>query len=298
MSSHRVVVGVKGAPVNSAALLWAVAEAGETGMLLVVGYACPADSALAAPGAGTRMSLLELVEPSLARAVAAAKQRLGGDRVAVVARAEPPGEMLVGLAESSDLLVIGSPAGRGWLERGSTTHYVVRHARCPVVVVRQPSGTLDTGEGGPFRGNVVVGVDGTASAQAALQFGFGYAVEHRRPLVALNVIPFAETDLWYDDELLETHVTVESAALELLAQEVEPWEHKYPDVAVKRAVFMGRPLDGIVRAADGAALLVVGDSSHGRVRQMLGSVSHGVIDRARCPVAVVHGGNPEDEAEQ
>ena len=209
MSSQRVVVGVSGVSENWQTLSWAVTEAGEAGKLLVVCHACSADSALAAPGAGVRMPFLELVEPALARAVAAARQRLGGDRVTFVARAEAPGEMLVGLAEASDLLVVGAPARPGWSERGSTTHHVARNARCSVVVVPRSSVTRDDGPVGPFRGHVVVGIDGSASAQAALQFGFGSAAEHRRPLVAVNVTPRAETDVWYDDELLE-HISPSS----------------------------------------------------------------------------------------
>ena len=64
---------------------------------------------------------------------------------------------------------------------------------------------------------------------------------------------------------------------------------KYPDVATKRAVYAGRPLPGLVRAAQGATLLVVGDHDRSvAVRAVLGTVSDGVLDRTECPVAVVH----------
>ena len=60
-------------------------------------------------------------------------------------------------------------------------------------------------------------------------------------------------------------------------------------VATKRAVYAGRPLPGLLRAAAGASLLVVGD--HGRstaVRALLGTVSDGALDDDTGPVAVVH----------
>jgi len=68
------------------------------------------------------------------------------------------------------------------------------------------------------------------------------------------------------------------------------WQHAFPDVAVKRAIFAGAPLSGLLRGADGAALLVVGDRGLGQVRRaLLGSVSQGAIERAGEPVAVVRG---------
>jgi nucleotide-binding universal stress UspA family protein len=302
MSRRSVVVGVCHSPESWPAMSWAVVEAGRNGGRLVVCYACTAGSPLAGPGAGARMALLEVVEPALARAVAAARVQLGGaQRLTVVPRGEPPGEALVGLAHGADLLVVGAPSRQGWMERGSTLHDVVRHASCPVVVVR-PS-TFDAHIGGaadergarPFRGHVVVGVDGSVPARAALEFGFEYASDHRRPLLAVHVTPRAASDLWYDDELLETRLSVEPAALELLAIEVEPWQHKYPEVTVKRAVYMGRSVDGILRASDGATLLAVGNSRRGRVSRLLGSVTQGAIDRAQCPVAVVGPGREAAE---
>jgi nucleotide-binding universal stress UspA family protein len=59
-------------------------------------------------------------------------------------------------------------------------------------------------------------------------------------------------------------------------------------VAVKRAAYGGAPLPGLVRAAQGAHLAVVGD--RGRppaVRALSGSVTDGLLGAAPCPVAVV-----------
>jgi nucleotide-binding universal stress UspA family protein len=262
MYGQRIVVGVSSSPLDWQTLAWAVGQANESGRDLVVCHACAQDSALAAPGAASRTALLELVEPALARAVSTARLRLGGDRVSVVARAMAPHDLLIQVVRASDLLVVGAPIHSGWLERRSTTHHIVRDAPCPVVVVRS------TGSSGALRDRVVVGVDGSSSARAALEFGFSYAAEHRRPLAALTVNDRAETDL---------------------DGEVEPWQHKYPEVTVERFVLAGRPLETIVDASAGAALLVLGESSHSRLRQLLGSVSHGAIDRAACPVAVVGG---------
>jgi nucleotide-binding universal stress UspA family protein len=303
----QIVVGVSGSQGGWQALSWAVSEAAATGRALVIAHACRADVAverlagiaaarnggLATISSRRALEALTLQLPAVARGVAAAQLRLGGHRVQLVVRPEPAGELLVGIADRSDLVVVGPPVRPGWLERASTASYVVHHALGPVVVARGDSGVRGGdgrgGDGrGPFRGNVVVGVDGSASARPALAFGFGFAAEHRLPLVALHVTERGSTDVWYDDHLLETHLVGEPAALELLAAEVEPWQHRYPGVAVKRAIFAGPPLSGLLRGADGAALLVVGDRGLGPVRRaLLGSVSQGAIERAGEPVAVV-----------
>jgi nucleotide-binding universal stress UspA family protein len=262
---------------NWLTLSWAITEAGVGPKDLLVCYACAPDSPLAVPGASARMGVLERVEPTLARVVAAARLRLGTDRLSVVVRPEPPGELLVRTASPGDVIVVGAPPRPGWFARESTTRYVLRHAPCPVVVVRPSADLAERAHGRAFSGHIVVGVDGSVPARGALGFGFTYAAEHRRPLVAVNVTPHGEHDLWVDDVLLETHLTAEPAALELLAVEVERWRHKCPDVSVKRAVLVGRPVAGLLRAADGAAALVVGGGRRGAVSRIVGSVRRELV---------------------
>jgi nucleotide-binding universal stress UspA family protein len=70
-----------------------------------------------------------------------------------------------------------------------------------------------------------------------------------------------------------------------LAHEVEPWHLKHPAVPVKRALVGGAPLEGLRRVSHAAAMLVVGTA--GGSHSPLGSVSHGLIESASCPVAIV-----------
>lgn len=268
------------------ALAWAIDEATVVGARLVLCHACPPDSPLAGRGPATPISLVELVDPPLARAVASARASLGGDRVDLQVLAGRPGPVLVAAATHADLVVLGAPDPVRPRRPRGPAHHVARHAPCPVVVNRPV---------GPHRhaalsGHVVVGVDDSAAGRAALDFGFGYAERHRRPLAAVRVTEHTDDDLWFDERTLSTHFATEPADLALLAAEVEPWMRKYPAVAVKRALYGGRPLPGLLRATGGATLLVVGDHGHGGVvRAILGSVSDGALDDAGCPVAVVHG---------
>ena len=83
---------------------------------------------------------------------------------------------------------------------------------------------------------------------------------------------------------------------------MEPWSLKYPKVAVKCAVYGGPPLAGLLRAANGVRLLVIGDHRRGpATRTLLGTVTHGALDQAAGPVVVVRahsaGMRPSDGSE-
>jgi nitroreductase len=76
---------------------------------------------------------------------------------------------------------------------------------------------------GPFAGQVVAGVDGSAGSRAAIEFAFDEASRHRRPLAAVHVTNENREDFWFDDVVLSTHFPSEPAGLDLLAAEIEPW---------------------------------------------------------------------------
>lgn len=272
-----VLVGVGGAS-GWEALAWAVDEAARTAGDVVIVHAYQPDSPLAGPSDRITPGLLELADAGLARAVAAARSRLGADRVALDLRAGAAGDVVLAAARKADLVVMGAPTGHA-----ATVHQIVTEAPCPAIVVHP----LRPGTERPFAGHVVVGVCGAPPARAALEFAFGYAAAHRLPLAAVHVTTERLEDYWFDERTLATYFSAEPAGLELLAVEVEPWMHKYPEVAVKRAVFAGRPLDGLLRAGQGARLLAVGDRGPRPGGQLLGSVSHGAVDLAGCPVALI-----------
>jgi nucleotide-binding universal stress UspA family protein len=189
------------------------------------------------------------------------------------------------LSQGARMLVLGTHGYFGHAARvfPPTALRVIARAACPVVVHSQLAGGH-----GPFAGHVVVGVDGSAAARTALDFAFRHAEAHGRPLAAITVSEKPTTDYWTDDELLETHFVGEPPAEALLATEVEPLEARYPKVPVKRAVFGGRVVPGLLRAALGADLLVIGDRGRGLTsRSLLGSVTEEMVASATSPVAVV-----------
>ncbi len=144
---------------------------------------------------------------------------------------------------------------------------------------------MRTASGTFVRSNVVVGVDGSPAANQALSFGFSFAAEHRQPLAAVAVTPHTDSDVWFDDQMLETHLISELEPAAMLAREVEPWHHKFPAVHVRRAVVAGAPTDGLRRSAQSAAILVVGTAGIGPAS--LGSVTRALLESAPCPIAIV-----------
>ncbi len=288
MPAKTIVVGAGGGPAGWQTLAWAVAHASLGGSHLVVCHVCPPDSLLAQRGNRAPLGVLEMTDPALARAMAAARDRLGAHRVTLAVHTGHLGRAIVAAASGADLLVVGPPSRTNWTGRPSTTHHVVRHAPCPLVVVRLTRPV----PGSPFAGHVVVGVDGSRPSRAAVRFGFDWAAAHRQPLAAVHVTR-SDHDVWYDETTPETWRAVEPPGFALLTEEVDRWRPEYPGVAVKRGLYGGRPLDGLLHAAGGARLLVVGDRGQNpATRAVLGSVAHGAVDRADCPLAVVHADLP------
>ncbi|WP_344612932.1 universal stress protein [Dactylosporangium salmoneum] len=134
----------------------------------------------------------------------------------------------------------------------------------------------------PVRGRIVAGYDGSAGSAAALRLAAAEAaasggllhVVHaqlRRSAYALLLPPGAVGAAAEEAERL-----VEAARARL--------RQDYPDLRVRPAVVAGGPGSALVRAARGAALLVVGRTGPGP-----GGVAAHVMAGAACPVTVVGG---------
>jgi nucleotide-binding universal stress UspA family protein len=281
----RILVGLADRPCMDRTLGWAVMEAAATGAWLVIVRAeVRRPSILKAVACGFGPALEE-ADPVLARAIVTARMTLS-DRVAVTADRDSAGAVLAGAARSGDLVVVGAPTVSGWWGRGSTTYHVMTRALCPVVAIHDPvTAESDHGSGRSFRGQVVVGVDGSPAAHAALEFGFGYANQHGIPVVAAMTTRHPVEDIWFDDQFIETHLATEPAEATMLAADVEPWHLKYPAVAVRRAVVGDDAVDGLRRVSRDAALLVIGTAADRTAP--LGRVSRSLVEWAGCPVAVV-----------
>ncbi len=163
-SRQAVVVGVDGSPSSRTALDWAAAIAAAEHRELRVIYALsvpPMPVPLAVPPLGPQADeLRDAVHRFLQDAVDRARQAHPGLEASGAVIDGQPAAVLHREAQQARLVVIGSRGLGGFsgLLLGSTGVTLSAHSPCPVVVVREASST----------GDVVVGVDGSARATAAV----------------------------------------------------------------------------------------------------------------------------------
>jgi nucleotide-binding universal stress UspA family protein len=187
------------------------------------------------------------------------------------------------LSADAQLLVVGAGARRGRRRTGAVAAHLVAHARCPVAVVRS-----DPDHPELPAAPVVVGVDGSPSAQvaaraaatAASTLGRRLLVVHARPTVADPFGRHADLPNPTDDEQHPTHRAARAVADDLAARN----EGLHVDVELVD----DDPATALVELSYAAPLLVVGSRGLGGFRGMLlGSVSADVVREATCPVLVV-----------
>ncbi|MEU6674396.1 universal stress protein [Streptomyces sp. NPDC046925] len=192
----------------------------------------------------------------------------------------PPVGALLAAARSSALLVVGS-RGAGALSRvlvGSVALAVAARASCPVALVRAGSRTEDTGSAAGPDGPVVLGLDLARAGDELLEYAFDAAASREVPLHVVHVwtaplIPSADAI----DPMPEKE--------RRLAAELAPWRHKFPGIQVTGRLVHGLAGHHVVKAAEGAGLLVIGRRVP--VGPRLGRTTHAAIHHTRCPVVVV-----------
>jgi nucleotide-binding universal stress UspA family protein len=138
---------------------------------------------------------------------------------------------------------------------------------------------------------VLVGVDGSAANQPAVEFAFAAADNRRVGLVALASVPPAMIVPPPGLAIMPPvpHPADRLAeADQLQEQAVALWAEKYPQVPVERRPLLGSAAHALIQASGSSSLLVVGSRGHGTLASLLvGSVSRHVLRHADCPVAVV-----------
>jgi nucleotide-binding universal stress UspA family protein len=135
---------------------------------------------------------------------------------------------------------------------------------------------------------IVVGVDGSRASRRALAWAIAQA---RRDAAKVEVVHVWTVPDMGPDPL--SHALADPAELERQARnELRLVTDGVDDaglaVPIEPSLVRGDPVSTLVEAANGADLLVVGARGLGAGGDAaLGSVCHGVIRVARCPVVVV-----------
>ncbi|MEV4678377.1 MULTISPECIES: universal stress protein [Actinomadura] len=279
MSAQRttVLVGVDGSSASDHAITWAADEAARFGKSLNLVHVVES-ATLDLPGRTTDGISEELVRAATriledGRAQALRQQpELTVETMLVHERNVPAG--LRQYAGDATEVVVGHRGRGGFagLLLGSTALRLAGRYPGPVIVVR--------GQDEPASGEIVIGLDLVEDPAAALDHAFAAAAAREARLRALHA--------WHPAPLaVEAGVDLQIIAdtrREHLAATLAPWRTRHPDVEVIEDVVIGHPVEALGRTSAGAGLVVVG--SRGRSFP-LGSVSHGLIHHARCPVAVV-----------
>ena len=200
------------------------------------------------------------------------------------------------VAEEEDALaIVVGPSHRGALGRvvpGSVGERLLRSAPCPVAVA--PSG-YRSAEPGAIR-RIGVGFTPEPEADEALAAAVGIAARTGAAIQVLSVVePPSAVVLgfaWGYGELEQTARDDLAGSLAGTMAEVAS------RVEIDGEVVDGYADDELARRSTDVDLLICGSHRRGALgRVMLGSVSAGVMRKARCPVLIVPRGAPDGFAE-
>ncbi|MGW6684138.1 universal stress protein [[Kitasatospora] papulosa] len=139
-----------------------------------------------------------------------------------------------------------------------------------------------------MKGGVVVGVDGSDSSKAALNWAVS---QGRATASAVEVVAVVEPPVdWYgmvpQKSDRDNAAEVAGKRLEEIVMEVVG---KDPPVEIIMTIGQGNPASALIEASRDAQILVVGNRGHGRFSEtLLGSVSLRCVQHATPPVVVVH----------
>ncbi|CAM5577757.1 MULTISPECIES: universal stress protein [Streptomyces] len=133
---------------------------------------------------------------------------------------------------------------------------------------------------------VVVGVDGSPSSYAALRWADRYARGVGGAVEAVCVWDTPSSRGW-SGPAIDPEFDL-GQARERFAQELHAVFPDGPPAGLTEHLVEGDPSEVLIRASEGAALLVVGRRGRGGfARAVLGSVSQRCAQHAACPVVVV-----------
>ncbi|GEC06167.1 universal stress protein [Streptomyces spinoverrucosus] len=285
--TRPITTGVDGSEESLAALAWAGREAVRRGLALRVVHAWRYEPHEAVDG--DRQTQAQWVRDAVDAGVRTVSGRYAGLEVTTDIVEGDVVDALTAAAAESEMLVLGSRGhGRvvGFL-LGSVGQQVIAETVRPVVLVRSGDRAATEVDGR----EIVVGQEGDADdSAAALRFAFetaaarGATVRAVRAWTLPPVFAYSPGSL----KLLDEAGGPEPYEIKALAEALQPWRERFPDVPVVEHVEMGSAGQVLLSMAGRAQLMVVGRRARRTaVGARIGSVAHGVLHHAECPVVVV-----------
>ncbi|MGO8763272.1 MAG: universal stress protein [Desulfobaccales bacterium] len=274
----KILVCTDGSPESEGAITAALHLAKTTGSTVFVlevlfylaGYEMQSPDTLAPPV--VNLELMRVQETAARERLEARQAEAAKEGVSLEPRIRTSPSAYEGILEEAgalqpDLIIMGRHGYTGLtrLLMGSVTARVIGHSPANVLVVPQ-------GVPLSFK-RILMASDGSAFSEAAWAEALSLAKAMGSALIGVAVAT-SDRDI----------ATATGAVRSLEAAATEQ------DIPVDTMIPVGRPEEGIVKAAEfkQASLIIVG--SHGRTglkRLLMGSVAERVIGHARCPVLVV-----------
>jgi nucleotide-binding universal stress UspA family protein len=285
--ARPVVACVDGSSSALQATRWAAAQAARRELPLhivhVVSRPLSAYAKEIAVDAELQVSLTARSRTILAEAHTAAEQAAPGVRATTTSIPGTVAPTLVDWSRGAELIVLGSRGlgGFGVLVAGSVAISLAAHAWCPVAVVR--------GESDESAGPVVVGVDASPAAAAAIALAFEEAELREAPLIAAHGWQQPAWESLHEPGYARDQVgALDAEAWDMVNEQLEPWIEKYPGIKVTRVVRRSGAAALLVGESATAQLVVVGSRGYGALGGLaLGSTSQQLLRHGGCPLIVV-----------
>ncbi|MGI8334285.1 universal stress protein [Actinomadura scrupuli] len=280
--SAPVIVGTDGSPPATAAVLWAAGEAARRSLPLRIvhvkepwSYGTPYY-----PAPGVLDQLAESGKQIVAEAAQAAREHRPDVEIETEIVYGPVAQSLREQSADGFETVVGHRGFGGFtgMLLGAVSLRVAGHAAGPVVVVR--------GDTDGDRGEVVAGIDPAEDPAPVLDHAFDAAgirgarlrIVHTWQLLAPPVDFSGTADVEEIAQAVRTDVD----------KAVAPWRERHPEIEVVTVVGRDHPVRALTESSAQADLVIVGSRNRSALGLMhLGSVSHGLVHHAHCPVAVV-----------
>ncbi|GGV40801.1 hypothetical protein GCM10010182_76780 [Actinomadura cremea] len=173
-------------------------------------------------------------------------------------------------------LVLGNRGYGGFagMLLGSTGLRMAARTPVPLIIVR--GDTVD-------RGDVVVGIDLAKGEKTTLDYAFEAAALRQTRLRVVHAWTLYPPYEGFASE----RGAIEADARKRVAAVIDGRRPLYPQVDVVVEIVDDHPVSALTNASREARLLVTGAHERDRASLRLGSIVHGAVHHAHCPVAVV-----------
>ncbi|MHA7293470.1 universal stress protein [Arthrobacter sp. HLT1-21] len=275
---HSIVVGYDGSDQSRLALKWAAAQAvlEHRALHLVHCWIWPLITHDLGPVEGVADSgLKHAAETALAEGTTLARQLAPELQVQTSLIAGVASEVLARLSQDAHLVVVGSRGLGGFLGLlvGSVSLKLATTAQCPVVVVRAKEAP---------DGPVLIGIDGSAKSETALDDAIALATLWNAPLKIMHV---------RDDVRLfgrnHSYPGSDVRAMQILSEGVVRARAAVPGLVIETALVTGHSVAGtILDDAGSARIVVVGETGQGRFVGSVGSTAQTILHHAKGNILI------------